>query len=385
MKRLIQRGVPGAAAFAVAGIAAILSATGCRTESVVHTTPPAADFLLVAGDSTFWITTGPLGTRVRGSPILLSRVNARFYELYVADEDHSYYNALFTTQRIYRRDLLTGDSDAVFRDTVVTLAARRYAASHPRESPLRPDEEVSDDPTTSVTGEVDIVDVDGPYLSYEYRGSHGSRPASRAHPADSVTPEREIVRRGVVDLRSRKRVGLAALVGSRVADSIFDVARRTLTETVDSIAADDTSDVERTARVRAALGQVSFDPLNFSLLDVDRSPAVQFFAHGDAAHGSLVLPMTPVRVPAGNLPAWWLADADALPVGGADSASDIWGHPGIEIIARYDTVGDPDRGQGVELVIGPTTAGTGTVAGKRKEWRIGRFPAPTRVAESIGG
>ena len=162
---------------------------------------PAADLLIAAGDSTFWITTGQDGVHVRGAPLTLSRYGGRFYEVYVADDDRSYYDAVFVGQRIFRRDLLSGDSAAVFEDTTVGKAADSYAARHPNDQPLQSDEDGADEPSSTVTGEVDIVDVHGPFLSYEYRGS-------RAGTAGSA----ETVRHGVVDLRTRRGVAVAAAI-----------------------------------------------------------------------------------------------------------------------------------------------------------------------------
>lgn len=341
--------------------------------------PPATDFLLAAGDSTFWVTSGPEGVRVRGSPLLLAHYGGRFFEIYVADEDHSFSDAVFTTQRIYRRDLLTGDSDAVFRDSTVGMAARGYAAAHPYDRPLAPDQDAGDDPSTSVTGEVDIVDVHGPYLSYEYHGSlSAKRRAGGSSQGAGDATERETVRRGVVDLRAAKRATLRSLFGPVAADSMTVRGLRAFAAAIDSIRAARTAGDARASRAAAALESFVFDPLSFSVLDVDREPVVQFFARGTGAQGGLTLPLVPIHVGDSGQVAWWAAERTSFPFGGPDSASDVWSRPGVEIVARYDTAGDPNRGQGVVLLLRqPRAAG---VAGDtaRREWRIGRFPAPTR-------
>ena len=92
--------------------------------------PPAAEFLLAAGDSTYWVTSGAAGARVRGAPLTLARYGGRFYEVYVGDDDRSFYDAVFVGQRIFRRDLLAGDSLQVYVDSGVAAAARRYGAAH---------------------------------------------------------------------------------------------------------------------------------------------------------------------------------------------------------------------------------------------------------------
>src|SRR4029077_9434781 len=112
--------------------------------------------------------------------------------------------------------------------------------------------------------------------------------------------------------------------------------------------------------------------------DMDREPAIQFFARGTGVRSGLSLPLAPVRVAdATRSPTWWDAERPALPIGGSDSASDVWTRPDIVITARYDTIGDPNRGQGVVLVLRRPAAGSRGDSG-RHEWRVGRFPAPTR-------
>jgi hypothetical protein len=359
----------------------LTSSLACQPRHVtqrVARPAPRTDFLLAAGDSTFWVTTGPQGIRVRGSPLLLAHFDGRFYELYVTDEDHSFYDAVFTTQRIYRRDLLTGDSVAVFRDSTVAMAARGYAKTHPGDAPLAPDADAAEDPATSVTGEVDIVDVDGPYVSYEYHGSSSTRRVHSSLPDsdEDDTPEVETVRRGVVDLRAGKQATLRGLFGPTIAETAAARGRRAFGIVLDSIRAARAAGDERADRAAAALGDFVFDARSFSLLDVDREPAVQFFARGTGGGAGLTLPVPPVSLIDGGRAPWWMAERETLPVGGADSASDIWTRTNVDVVARYDTAGDPDDGQGVALVLRRRRGvGPDTIPG---EWRVGRFPAPTR-------
>jgi hypothetical protein len=345
---------------------------------------PASDFLLAAGDSTFWITTGLQGIRVRGSPLVLAHYDGRFYEVYVADEDHSFYDAVFTTQRIYRRDLMTGDSAAVFRDTAVLAAARGYAVQHPHEAPLASDEDASEDPATSITGQVDIVDVHGPYLSFEYRRTADVQRDAGAAP-DSTRSSRETLRRGVVDLRTGQRATLRAMFGVAAAESASSWGRRAFAAAVDSVRAERAGG-ERARLAAAAIREFSFDPFSFSVSDVEQEPAVQFFAPGEGPRSSgLVLPLPLIRLSAATSPAWWEAERSSLPVGGSDSASDVWARPKLEVVGRYDTAGGPSQGQGVVLSLREArpsdsrdrTGDTKTVVAA-KEWRVGRFPAPTR-------
>ena len=131
--------------------------------------------------------------RVRGVPLVLARYDGRFYELYTADDDFSYDDALLVGERLYRRDLLTGDSALVFADT--HRAAHRRARTRgriPTSARSARTTTARRNPSTSATAEIDILDVAGPYLSYEYH-------------VDVDLPGRRLwhtTRRGVIDLRS---------------------------------------------------------------------------------------------------------------------------------------------------------------------------------------
>jgi hypothetical protein len=379
----------------LAGGAVVVVVAACERRPEVHPpAPPRADFLLAAGDSTFWVTTGPTGVRVRGSPLVLARYDGKFYEVYVADEDHSFYDAVFTSQRIYRRDLLTGDSMAVFLDSGVVAASQRYAIVHPDEQPLQSDEDASDDPSSSVTGEVDIVDVHGPYLSYEYRGTETAKGAASA---DSLGGGggRQILRRGVIDLRSGVQITPRALFGQVGGDSAVARGHRAFATTLGAIRAARASGNERARLAAEAARAFVFDPNSFALTDAGRDPGAQFFAPARGARGSgLTLPLAPVPVPEAADLDWWTAERVSLPIGGPDSASDVWTRPGLEIVAHYDTTGGPQEGQGVVVAIrqvrdaravaGKPAAGAAGAAGDGRreiagrEWRVGRFPSPTR-------
>ncbi|HLJ22132.1 MAG TPA: hypothetical protein VKU84_18135, partial [Stellaceae bacterium] len=255
-------------------VVAVGSVLGCgATRSPSHVarrrvvTPPAAEFLLGAGDSTFWVKTGRDGIHVRGAPLTLARYGGRFYEIYVADDDRSYTNAVFVGQRIYRRDLIQGDSIAVFEDTAVGRAAARYAARHPDDSPLEPDEDAADDPTSSVTGEVDVLELHGPFLSYQYHGALKGEAGTG-----------ETIRRGVLDLRStgapKSAASLRVVLGVPAADRMIAAGQRRFGAVKDSvrraIGVSDDESVRRGARALSG-GAFAFDPGSFTLDDHDRN------------------------------------------------------------------------------------------------------------------
>src|SRR5262245_19826431 len=78
----------------------LLGVAGCRNAPAVTGKPPAADFLVTAGDSAFWVSTIDGRLRIRRAPLTLAYYDGRFYELYVADDDRSYFDALLIGQRV---------------------------------------------------------------------------------------------------------------------------------------------------------------------------------------------------------------------------------------------------------------------------------------------
>jgi hypothetical protein len=330
--------------------------------------PPAAEFLIASGDSTYWVAAGPGGVRLRRSPLALTRYNGRFYEVYVADDDRSYYDAVFVGQRVYRRDLLTGDSAAVFADTTVRALARRYGVRHPDAEPLTAEEEGMENPHTVATGEVDILDAHGPYLSYEYR----------ADVDVDEEPEVHTTRRGVVDLRSGRPATLRGMFGDDGAALAVARGRRAYHDALDSIRA---SHDRRAARAAAALESFTFDERSYALTETgDRDPAVAFLVPGSGQRAAgLVLSLPPVPVPA---PRWWGEVREALPerldsvagatrilglaAGGAadrpNPVGDRWRRGTYDVLAAYDSTGES-----LLLALRDT-------AGHR--WPIGRLAAP---------
>ena len=286
---------------------------------------PRAEFLLAAGDSTYWIAAGPEGVRMRGAPLLLAGWGERLYEVYATDDDRSFYDAVFTSQRVYRRDLLGGDSVAVVDDPRVPALAERYAVANPGERPLAPDEDAAEEPGTVATSEVALVDVHGPYLTVEQRADVETTGDAHEHR----------LQRAVVDLRTGRRAALAELFGDSAAAALALEGRRRLAAAVDSVRALSALE-EREAgdRARRALRTLRFDPASFGLGAVGAAPAVTFFAVGADAEGRAVaLALAPVTAPA---PAWWARDVAAtLPAWRADSSEARWRVAGgAEVVAR---------------------------------------------------
>ena len=327
----------------------LLLGVGCRNQPRATTSAPSTDFLVTAGDSAFWVSTVDGRLRIRRAALTLAYVDGRFYELYVADDDRSYYDALLIGQRIYRRDLVSGDSVQVFEDKRVTNIARQYAAEHPDERRLGDDEDGSDDPHTVATSDIELLDVLGPMLSYEHHTDIDIANLEDTHN----------VRYGVVDLRNGSPATLRAIFGDSAARRIVADARAAYRVVIDSVRRVRSARGRRAARVIDAF---HFDSTSFALVDIDGSPRVGFYVPGEGVSGAgLALPLPHVRTPE---PAWWGTIASTVPTLGADSASEVWRGPRYDVIAHYDT-----SGEYATLVVRDSA---------KKEWPAGRLPTPTR-------
>jgi hypothetical protein len=329
--------------------AALLTACGRSQTASSGADAPRAEFLVSAGDSTFWVGSGPAGVRVRGSPILLARYGGRFYEIYLTDDDRSYADALFVGERLYRRDILTGDSTVVFSDSTVTRIAAAYARAHPNERRLDPDEETSEDPANSATAELEVVELFGPYASYEYHADVDLEGGKPWH----------MTRRGVIDLRSGKQATVGDLIDAAAAKRVAELGRRAFQAARDSIARHHDSTDERNARALEAFSHLRFDETSFTIVAIDGQPAVRFAVtgRGEGPAGSAVeLDATPI--PPGG---WWADVREALPDSGSSDDFDRWTRPNYSVAARYDPRADFAR---VYLADG------------RREWIVAAMGAP---------
>jgi hypothetical protein len=326
-----------------------LASASCKQSAQTDLPAPAAEFLVTAGDSAFWVTRTDGKFRVRRAPLTVAKVDDRFYELYVADDDRSYFDALLVGQRIFRRDLLSGDSLQVFEDHRVSRIARAYAAAHPTERPLKDDEDGSDDPHTVATSEAEMLDVVGPLLSF---ASHID--------IDIVNAEdTHLVQHGVIDLRDGQRVTLASVFGDSVARRIVREGRAAYRVVIDSVKRSRGDGRDRAART---IDSFKFDSASFVIEEIDGAPMVGFHVPGGGPNGGgLALPLPHVRAPE---PSWWRDIAVTVPKLGADSVSEIWGGTPYDVIARYDSSGD------FATIVVRDSA--------QNEWNAGRIPTPAR-------
>ena len=320
---------------------------------------PPAEFIVAAADSVFWIRSDADGIRVRGAPMVLAQIGGRFAELYVSDADYSFYDAVFIGQRLFKRDIVSGDSAQLVADTLVPALARAYAAANPEERPLDADEQGSENPRTVATGDLMVLDVVGPWLSYEQLTDVDVVGGASAHGA----------RRGVVDLRTASAAPLDAIIGAAPARRAIAAARAewsTLRDSLVLLAADSTLAPTPLA------DQFAFDPRSFTLGVLDRALQVRFAvtqAGAEDEAGVVELRHTDVEQPD-----WWEVVSNGYPIDAqaADGAVErTWARASFLLVGR---AADSPQAR-VSLSI-RDAAGS--------EWRLGSVPSPVQRVMWIG-
>lgn len=178
MAALVAIALTAAAGF-TAGFTASFTASFTACSSRMPD-PPDAEFLVATADSTFWVRSGAQGVRIRAVPMTLTRFNGRFHEIFIADLDRSFDDAIFTGERVYVRDLQSNDSTLVYDDTAILTMAAHHARVYPDANPLGPGDDTPADPRISAFGETDVLEVRGPYALLEHRNTY-EMPAGSQH------------------------------------------------------------------------------------------------------------------------------------------------------------------------------------------------------------
>lgn len=320
----------------------------------VETPPPApvAEFIVAAGDSAYWIRSDADGIRVRGAPVALALVGGRFAELYVADDDQSFYDAVYVGQKLFKRDIISGDSMPIVSDTLMGLLASGYATANPDERPLAFDEEGSEAPRTIASAEILVLDVMGPWVSYEYRTDVDIVGGTSSHG----------LRRGVVDLRTGVATTLDALFGRQQSRVLVAEGQRQWRELRDSSLAAASEDEE----LRESFDRMSFDARSFVLLADARVPRVRFTLAQSGAR--FVTPAQELASVAAVPPAWWDGVRDDYPERDEqdNSAAQRWPRAEYDVIARPDDEGTRPR---VKFALRDEGG---------QEWSLGFVPAPVQ-------
>jgi hypothetical protein len=234
------------------------------------------DALIAAGDSLYWLRADSTGLRLRGVAMTIAQLDGRFHEIYSVEDDHSFYDAVFVGQGVYRRDLQGPDSMLVVRDTLIPRLAAAYAAANPRERQLRPDEPANEYARTVATVMFEDFDVFGPFLSYDHVVEVDVVGGSTVR----------TMRRVIADMRTGEGASLDGLFGKGTAAQMLATAQEDLAASADPTA----------WRVEAS---------SFRLGGTADTVIVTFEAVAiDSELGTETLSLTPIAVPA---PEWWRA------------------------------------------------------------------------------
>lgn len=306
---------------------ALLAQACDRPSATPRNAPPVAEFLIAAGDSTYWVRSGPDGMRVRSAPILLTNVEGQFYEVYISEDGLDYADASFGIARLWARHLVRGDSLPLFTDSTVLRQAALWKRRHPRENPIDPDDEdMSNDPHTVVAEEIEITDVHGPWLTFTHLLDVDT---------ESGNLHKHVGRRAVVDVRSAREATLAGLFGAAEAARVIQLGRASLRRLVDSIR---TTGDDRAAVARETLDSFRFDSTSFAITDIARAPAVAFMVPGTGVDDeALALHLPAIAVAA---PTWWGSVQATLPTWKADSSDVQWERGGYRVSASPSADGE---------------------------------------------
>lgn len=299
----LVRSVAVAASWSV--MVLLVALAGCRP-AVPGTRRPAAEFLVVSDDSTAWVRASDDSVEVLRAPMLVASLAGRLVELYVAEESIDFEQASFLVTRVFRRDLVSGDSTLVFADSTVLREAMAWVKAHPDAERLDADEETAED-VRAVESSITPLDVVGPTLGLEV---HIDRTIGELGTHDTY--------RATIDLATARRLTLADVAPGRASADVMVAAHQRVGRAI-ALASKREGDVGRAAG--RAIGALLLDSLSFSLVAHGDSLAAQFLLHDeqliDEAHDAHRFALEPVTLPA---PAWWTRARLALPQLGPDSA-----------------------------------------------------------------
>ena len=328
----------GAATALAAGAALVAMLGGCRP-SVARVPQPVAEFLVISDDSTAWVRSSRDTIEVLRAPMLVATLGDRLVEIYVAEDPIDFEDASFLVSRVFRRDLVTGDSTLVFTDSTVLREARAWMAAHPDAERLDEGEEPAED-VRAVESSITPISVVGPTLGLEV---HIDRTIGELGTHDTW--------RATVDLATGRRLSLADVATGRGAVDAVVSAHQRVRSAV-SLATERGGTMGRAAGT--AISALLLDSLSFSLVRHGDSLAVQFLLHDeqviDEAHDAHRYALEPVTLPA---PAWWTSARATLPAPGPDSTQ-VFDVGALRLAVHTDS-------RDLALVTSETAAGPRTV------------------------
>ncbi len=267
----------------------------------------AEEFLLVSDDSTAWVRASADTVVVRRAPLLLATLADRLIEIYVAEESFDFEEATFLVSRVFRRDLVSGDSALVFADSSVLREAMRFVREHPTAERLE-DEDTPPDGARSLESSVTPLGVIGSTIGLEI---HVDRTIGELGTHDTY--------RATVDIASGRRLSLAQVISPQAAATALVVAHQRFAAAI-VLASRRDGPVGKAASL--ALKSLMVDSLSFSLAREGDSLAAIFLAHDeqviDEARDTHRFSLEPIPLAA---PAWWRAARAPLPELHSDSVS----------------------------------------------------------------
>ena len=270
---------------------------------------PDAEFLVVSDDSTAWVRTSADSVVVKRAPMLLATLDGRLVEIYVAEDPIAFAEAAFLVTRVFRRDLVSGDSTQLFADSTVLREAMAFVRANPGAERLD-DEEPTAPGARSLEASITPMEVVGSTLGLEV---HVDRTVGELGTHDTY--------RATVEMRTGRRLRLADLIPATSASATVQQARQNLTAAV-VLAGGRAGPLGKAAS--RALAVLTFDSLSFTLTRSGDSLAAQFLAHDeqiiDEARDTHRFALEPVPVPA---PSWWSGAKSPLPRFLSDSSSRV--------------------------------------------------------------
>jgi hypothetical protein len=309
---------------AISVLVCALGLGACADRTATPAVLPVAEFLVAAGDSTYWVRSSPEGLRVRSAPLLLTRTGDRFFELRIVEDIRDYMDAEFVRERLYGHALGRTDSVLLYADESVADAMRFWLSERPGEEPINPEGEDAPEPASSAADFLEVIDVHGRWVSWAHALDID------LENAPGHTHQR---RRGVSDIRSGARAELDSLVSPGEAARIAAIGRASL-DTMLAVVRDARDD--RAARARETLHTFVFDPASFSITDIERQPAILFHVPGTSADGeALELLLPPIAI--AEAPPWWSDVRPTVPAWSTDSSGMRWTHGGYRVVGSVDS------------------------------------------------
>ena len=331
---------------------ALLSLIACAPASR-ESPRPETEFLVVTDDSTAWVRSAADTVVVRRAPIQVATLAGRLIEIYLAEESIDFEDATFLVSRVFRRDLVSGDSTLVFADSTVLRAAREYMRVHPTAERLEDDEPASPG-ARALEASITPLDVVGPTLGLEV---HVDRTVGELGTHDTY--------RATIDLERGTRMTVADVAAAGAAPAAMQRARRDLDAAM-MLAGQRAGPLGKAAR--RAMAALTFDSLSFTLARVGDSLAAQFLVHDeqviDEGRDTHRFALEPVPMAP---PMWWRAARAPLPRRLADSSARVdLGVLSLDV--AYDSVD-------MALIAARTTSGARLVT---------RIRGPVRRVISVG-